>query len=164
MRRTKIVCTIGPASSSEKMIEGLIRAGMNVARLNFSHGDYASHRRVIRTIRKLERKLGTPIAILQDLPGPKIRIGAMAGDRVRLQTRGRLVLTTRKVLGSELAVPVNFPGLTHAVKKGDPILLGDGEIELEALQVGKQEVRCRIIVGGILGSLRTAASCCQAET
>ncbi|HSQ13996.1 MAG TPA: pyruvate kinase, partial [Candidatus Deferrimicrobium sp.] len=121
-------------------------------RLNFSHGDYASHRRVIRTIRRLERKLATPVAILQDLPGPKIRIGAMAGDRVRLQTRGRLVLTTRKVLGSELAVPVNFPGLAQAVKKGDPILLGDGEIELEALQVGKQEVNCRIVVGGILGS------------
>ncbi len=152
MRRTKIVCTIGPVSSSEKMIEGLIRAGMNVARLNFSHGDYASHRRVIRTIRKLERKLGMPVAILQDLPGPKIRIGAMAGDRVRLQTRGRLVLTTRKVTGTELAVSVSFPGLTHAVKKGDPILLGDGEIELEALQVSKQEVRCRIVVGGILGS------------
>jgi pyruvate kinase len=152
MRRTKIVCTIGPASSAEKMIEGLIRAGMNVARLNFSHGDYASHRRVIRTIRKLERKLATPVAILQDLPGPKIRIGAMAGDRVRLQTRGRLVLTTRKVLGSEHAVPVNFPGLADAVKKGDPILLGDGEIELEALQVGKNDIQCRIVVGGILGS------------
>ena len=134
------------------MIEGLIRAGMNVARLNFSHGDYGSHRRVIRTIRKLERKLVTPVAILQDLPGPKIRIGAIAGDRVRLQTRGRLVLTTRKILGNEHAVPVNFPGLAHAVKKGDPILLGDGEIELEALQVGKNEIQCRIIVGGILGS------------
>jgi len=152
MRRTKIVCTIGPASSSEKMIEGLIRSGMNVARLNFSHGDYASHRRVIRTIRKLERKLATPVAILQDLPGPKIRIGAMAGDRVRLQTRGRLVLTTRKLAGTEVAVSVSFPGLTRAVKKGDPILLGDGEIELEALQVGKNEIQCRIVVGGILGS------------
>jgi pyruvate kinase len=152
MRRTKIVCTIGPASSSNKMIEGLIRAGMNVARLNFSHGDHASHRRVIRKIRHLERKLDTPVAILQDLPGPKIRIGAMAGDRVRLQTRGRFVLTTRKVLGTELAVSVSFPGLTRAVKKGDPILLGDGEIELEALQVSKHEVKCRIVVGGILGS------------
>ncbi|HYJ17156.1 MAG TPA: pyruvate kinase [Candidatus Limnocylindria bacterium] len=152
MRRTKIVCTIGPASSAEKMIEGLIRAGMNVARLNFSHGGYTSHRRVIRTIRKLERKLATPVAILQDLPGPKIRIGAIAGDRVRLQTRGRLVLTTRKILGNEHAVPVDFSGLAHAVKKGDPILLGDGEIELEALQVGKNEIQCRIIVGGILGS------------
>jgi pyruvate kinase len=134
------------------MLEGLIRAGMNVARLNFSHGDYASHRRVIRKIRQLEHKLQRPIAILQDLPGPKIRIGAVAGDRVRLQTRHPFTLTNRKILGTELAVSVSFAGLITAVKKGDPILLGDGEIELEALQVGKREVKCRIIVGGILGS------------
>jgi len=152
MRKTKIVCTIGPATSSDKMIEGLMRAGMNVARLNFSHGDYNFHRRVIRKIRHLERKLGHPVAILQDLPGPKIRIGPVAGDRVRLQNRRPFVLTTRKILGTELAVSVSFSGLTRAIKKGDPILLGDGEIELEALQVGKQEVKCRIIVGGILGS------------
>jgi pyruvate kinase len=152
MRRTKIVCTIGPASSSEQILEGLIRAGMNVARLNFSHGDYAFHRGLIRKIRHLERKLDRQIAILQDLPGPKIRIGAVANDRVRLQTRQPFVLTTRKILGSELAVSVDFAGLTRTVKKGDPILLGDGEIELEALQVGKREVKCRIVVGGILGS------------
>ena len=152
MRRTKIVCTIGPASSSDRMLEGLIRAGMNVARLNFSHGDYASHRRVIRKLRQLERKLHKPVAILQDLPGPKIRIGPIAGDRVRLQTRHLYTLTSRKILGTELAVSVSFPGLTRAVRKGDPILLGDGEIELEALQVSTHEIKCRIIVGGILGS------------
>jgi len=152
MRRTKIVCTIGPASASDKMLEGLIRAGMNVARLNFSHGDHPSHRRVIRAIRRLEHKLGTPVAILQDLPGPKVRIGAVAGDRVRLHTRQFFTLTNRKIVGSEQAVCVSFPGLTRAVKKGDPILLGDGEIELEATHVGKDEIKCRIIVGGILGS------------
>ncbi|MGH7873103.1 MAG: pyruvate kinase [Candidatus Binatia bacterium] len=152
MRKTKIVCTIGPATSSDKMIEGLMRAGMNVARLNFSHGDYAFHRRVIHKIRQLERKLGSLVAILQDLPGPKIRIGAVAGDRVRLQTRHPFVLTTRKILGTELAVSVSFPHLTQVIKKGNLILLGDGEIELEALQVGKHEVKCRVIVGGILGS------------
>jgi pyruvate kinase len=134
------------------MLEALMRAGMNVARLNFSHGDYAFHRRIIRKLRQLERKLGQSVAILQDLPGPKIRIGAIAGDHVRLQNRRPFVLTTRKVLGSELAVSVNFAGLTRAVKKGDPILLGDGEIELEALQVSRQEVKCRIVVGGVLGS------------
>jgi pyruvate kinase len=152
MRRTKIVCTIGPASSSDKMLEGLMRAGMNVARLNFSHGDYPSHRRVIRKIRQFERKLGTPVAILQDLPGPKIRIGEVAGDRVRLHTRQPFTLTSKKILGSEQAVSVSFPGLTRAVKKGDPILLGDGEIELAAMQVSQHEVKCRITVGGILGS------------
>jgi len=152
MRRTKIVCTIGPVTASDKFLEGLIRAGMNVARLNFSHGDYAFHRRVIRKIRQLERKLNTPVAILQDLPGPKIRIGAVAGDHVRLQTQRPFVLTTRKILGTELAVSVNFAALTRTVKKGDPILLGDGEIELEAVQIGRDEVKCRIVVGGVLGS------------
>ncbi len=152
MRRTKIVCTIGPATSSDKMLEGLIRAGMDVARLNFSHGDHAFHRRIIRKIRQLERKLDRPVAILQDLPGPKIRIGPVAGDRVRLQTRRPFVLTTRKILGDESGVSVSYPGLTRAVKKGDPILLGDGEIELEALRVNGHDVKCRIVVGGILGS------------
>ena len=127
-RRAKIVCTIGPATSSDKMIEGLMRAGMNVARLNFSHGDYAFHRRVIHKIRQLERKLGSLVAILQDLPGPKIRIGAVAGDRVRLQTRHPFVLTTRKILGTELAVSVSFPHLTQVIKKGNLILLGDGVV------------------------------------
>lgn len=152
MRRTKIVCTIGPASSSEKILEGLIRAGMNVARLNFSHGDHDFHRGLIRAIRRLERRLGCQIAILQDLPGPKIRIGAVAGDRVQLQNRRPFTLTTKEITGSELGVSVSFPGLTQAVKRGDPILLGDGEIELEAVQVGKHEVKCRVVVGGVLGS------------
>lgn len=152
MRRTKIVCTIGPVTSSDKMLEGLVRAGMDVARLNFSHGDHPFHRRIIRKIRQLERKLDRPIAILQDLPGPKIRIGAVAGDHVRLQTRRPFVLTTRKILGDETAVSVSYPGLTQAVKKGDPILLGDGEIELEALQVKGHDVKCRVVVGGMLGS------------
>jgi pyruvate kinase len=152
MRRTKIVCTIGPASSSDKILAGLIRAGMNVARLNFSHGDHAFHRRLIRKIRRFERKLDRQVAILQDLPGPKIRIGAVAGERVRLQNKQPFVLTTKKIIGTDSAVSVNFAGLTRAVKTGDPILLGDGEIELEALQVGNHEIKCRIVVGGILGS------------
>lgn len=152
MRRTKIVCTIGPASSSEKILEALIRAGMNVARLNFSHGDYAFHRGLIRKIRRLERRLGCQVAILQDLPGPKIRIGAVAGDRVRLQNRRPFTLTTREMTGSESCASVSFPGLTKAVKRGDPILLGDGEIELETTEVGAHEVKCRVVVGGMLGS------------
>ncbi|MGE5817692.1 MAG: pyruvate kinase [Deltaproteobacteria bacterium] len=152
MRRTKIVCTIGPASVSDKVLTGLIESGMNVARLNFSHGDYEFHKKVIGKIRRIARRLDRPVAILQDLPGPKVRIGPVAENRVRLQARRPLVLTTRKILGSELAVAVNFKGLTRAVKKGDPILLGDGEIELEAIQISKHEVKCRIIVGGILGS------------
>ncbi len=152
MRRTKIVCTIGPASSSEKVLKGLIQAGMNVARLNFSHGDYSFHKGMIQKIREIARRLNVQVAILQDLPGPKIRIGEVADSRVRLQSRRPFVLTTRTILGSELAVSVNYPGLTTSIKPGDPILLGDGEIELEAVEIGKHDVKCKIIVGGILGS------------
>ncbi|HEU5463607.1 MAG TPA: pyruvate kinase, partial [Candidatus Binatia bacterium] len=104
MRRTKIVCTIGPASASDRVLEGLIRAGMDVARLNFSHGDHNFHRGLIRKIRHLERQLRRQIAVLQDLPGPKIRIGPVAGDRVRLQNRQPFVLTTKKILGTQAAV------------------------------------------------------------
>src|SRR5262252_6624122 len=142
MRRTKIVCTIGPASSSEQVLKKLIQAGMNVARLNFSHGDNAFHRRVIRTIRRLERKLDRPVAILQDLPGPKIRIGAIEGDHVRLRSRQTLVLTTREMVGNAEMISVNYQGLTSSVKNGDPILLGDGEIELEVVKAGKPNVTC----------------------
>src|SRR5438445_7442896 len=125
---------------------------MNVARLNFTHRVYSFHKRMIQKIRQIARRLDTPVAILQDLPGPKVRIGEVAENRVRLQSRRPFVLTTRKILGSELAVSVNYPGLTRALKKGDPILLGDGEIELEAVEIGTNEVKCRIVVGGILGS------------
>jgi pyruvate kinase len=152
MRRTKIVCTIGPASASEKILRQLILAGMNGARLNLSHGDYASHRRVIRIIRRLERKLDRPVAILQDLPGPKIRIGAVEGNHVRLQSRRPFVLTTRELVGNQEKISVNYKALTRSVKPGDPILLGDGEIELEVVKVGNHSVTCRVVVGGILGS------------
>ena len=117
MRRTKIVCTIGPASASEKVLKQLIQTGMDVARLNFSHGDYAFHRRIIRMIRRLERRLDRPVAILQDLPGPKIRIGAVEGNHVRLQTRRSFVLTTREMVGNEEMVSVNYPGLTEVGEK-----------------------------------------------
>jgi pyruvate kinase len=152
MRRTKIVCTIGPASESEKVLTGLIQSGMDVARLNFSHGDYAFHEKMIQRIRRIARRLGKPVAILQDLQGPKIRIGAIAGDHARLQTGRQFVLTTRKVLGDQRIVSVNFKRLDRAIKKGERVLLGDGEIELEAVRVKPAEVVCRIIVGGLLSS------------
>src|SRR5262245_63985864 len=114
MRRTQIVCSIGPASASENILKKLIQTGMNVARLNFSHGDYAFHRRTIRMIRRLERKLDRPVAILQDLPGPKIRIGAVEGNHVRLRSRQTLVLTTREMDGNEELISVHYQGLASS--------------------------------------------------
>jgi len=152
MRRTKIVCTIGPASESEKVIRGLIQSGMDVARLNFSHGNYATHQRTIRTIRRIARRLDKPVALLQDLPGPKIRVGPIEGNRVTLQTGKPFALTTRKILGNHQMVSVSYRDFPQSVKKGDPILLGDGEIELEVLKRNSAGVTCKITVGGALSS------------
>jgi pyruvate kinase len=152
LRRTKIVCTIGPASGSENILRRMIQAGMNVVRLNFSHGDHAFHASIIRTIRRTARRLGQPVAILQDLQGPKVRVGAIAGGRAMLRTGRRITLTSRKLLGDSEIVSVDYPRLSRAVKKGDPIFLGDGEIELQALRVGADTVECRVVVGGTLAA------------
>ena len=152
MRRTKIVCTIGPASASEKVLRSLIQAGVDVARLNFSHGDYAFHERMIRTIRKIAQRLDKPVAILQDLPGPKIRVGSIEGSRVRLRTGHPVVLTSREVTGNSQIISVGYKNFPRYVKKGDLILLGDGEIELEAVRAGQKEIACKVTVGGVLSS------------
>jgi len=152
VRRTKIICTIGPASESEKVIRRMIRGGMDVARLNFSHGSFSSHKRIITLVRQAARQLGKPVAILQDLPGPKLRIGPMEGDRARLRAGKPIILTARQVIGNEEIVSVEYRMFTGSVKRGDTILLGDGEIELQAQRVTGTEVYCKVIVGGLLGS------------
>ena len=152
VRRTKIICTIGPASESEKVIRRMIRGGMDVARLNFSHGSFSSHKRIITLVRRAARQLGKPVAILQDLPGPKLRIGPVEGDRVRLRAGKPITLTARQAIGNEEIVSVEHRMFTGSVKRGDTILLGDGEIELQAQRVTGTEVYCKVIVGGLLGS------------
>ena len=125
---------------------------MDVARLNFSHGDYAFHQRTINRIRQIAQRLKRPVAILQDLQGPKIRVGPIEGDRAGLQAGRRFVLTTRKVLGNHEIVSVNYQRLQRVIKKGDRILLGDGEIELEAVSFKAEEIACKIMAGGALSS------------
>src|SRR5688572_8307346 len=114
--RTKIVCTIGPASRSPKALEQLIRAGMDVARLNFSHGTQAEHLEVITAVRRISEDLGRPVAILQDLAGLKIRIGEVASGAVTLESGAPFTLTTRQVLGSRLEVSVRYPHLIQDVQ------------------------------------------------
>ncbi|HKA34513.1 MAG TPA: pyruvate kinase, partial [Candidatus Binatia bacterium] len=152
MRRTKIVCTIGPASESEKTLSALIQAGMDVARLNFSHGDYRFHASMIERIRRIARRLDRNVAILQDLQGPKIRVGEIAGGQTQLRSGRRVTLTSRHIVGGSALVPVAYRRLDRIVKKGDRILMGDGEIELEALRARRGEVDCRVVVGGALGA------------
>jgi len=152
MARTKIVCTIGPASRSPETLEQLIRAGMDVARLNFSHGTQTEHLEVITTVRRIAERLGKSIAILQDLAGLKIRIGEIASGAVMLEAGAPFTLTTRQVLGSRQEVFVDYPHLTEDVQRGDRLLLSDGDLELEVIGTTGEDVHCRVITGGTLAS------------
>ena len=152
MRRTKIVCTIGPASQAPEMLERLVEAGMDVARLNFSHGTHEGHGRVMQTIRQIEERRGRPVAVLQDLAGVKLRIGEIAGGTVTLEAGVPFVLTTRRVPGDAREVSIEHPDLTRSVRPGDRILLADGDLELAVVETTPDEIRCRVIVGGPLSS------------
>jgi pyruvate kinase len=151
-RRTKIVCTIGPACDSEEMITKLVTAGMNVARVNFSHGTHEYHRKVIHRIKAVRKALNKPVAILQDLQGPKIRIGLIRDASVELKAGREFILTTENVPGDEHRVSVSLKTLPQEVSKGDPILLADGNIELRVEKIAGSEIYCRVIVGGQLSS------------
>lgn len=149
-RKTKIVCTIGPASSSKEVLKKLVRAGMDVARLNLSHGSHETHRRAMETIRSVSRQVGRPVAILLDLQGPKIRTGELLGGEMELKPRQELILTARKVLGKEGVVHVGYTGIARALSRGQQVLLDDGNLELEVLSTNDTDVVCRVVRGGIL--------------
>jgi pyruvate kinase len=151
MRRTKIVATIGPATSSKEQITALIKAGMNVARLNFSHGTHEEHAERIRLIREVADELTLPIAILQDLQGPKIRTGPLKGAApIMLQAGERLVITTRDVIGEPGLISTTYDLLPGDVKAGDRLLLSDGLIELRCLSSSADEVVTEVVSGGML--------------
>lgn len=152
MPRAKIVCTIGPASDSPEILERLVREGMNVARLNFSHGTHEEHARTIRLIREIADRLGVPIAILQDLAGIKLRLGEIAGGPVRVPTGSEITLTSRVVPGDAREVTVAYPDLPRSVRPGDTLLLADGDLELQALTGTETDIVCRVVAGGMLSS------------
>lgn len=152
MARAKIICTLGPASRDEQTIRGLIVAGMNVARLNFSHGDHEDKKEIIATIRRLSDEICVPIAILGDLAGPKIRVGEMENGCVNLEAGGEMTITTNEVTGTASLVSTTYPNLVSDVEKGNRILLDDGNIELEVTEVRPEEVKTRVVVGGNLKS------------
>jgi len=150
--KTKIVCTIGPASNSPERMEQLIQAGMNVARINFSHGDFTVHRTVIEKLRAAALAADKRLAILADLPGPKIRIGQLAREPIELHAGDDFILTTRDVAGDERRVSVTLPRLPQAVKPGDTLFLNDGFIQIEVKGVAGTEITCRVLAGGELRS------------
>jgi pyruvate kinase len=150
--KTKIVCTIGPASESPEIMKQMIEAGMNIARLNFSYGDFATHKRVIEHLRAASAAAGRRVTLMADLPGPKMRIGMIAPEPVELKPGDTFTLTTDSVIGDGSRASVSFPRLPSTVKPGDALYLNDGFIELEVAEVRKNDVICKIRVGGELRS------------
>ena len=150
--KTKIIATIGPASNDRKTIENLIKAGMSVARLNFSHGTFEEHAKVIQHIREASRKLGRRVAILGDLPGVKIRVGKLLGGKVELRRNQTVTLTVKDVDGMEGLIPVEFSSFPRLVSPGDIIYLSDGFIVLRVVKVTDKDVICKVVVGGTLYS------------
>lgn len=152
MRRSKIVCTIGPATDDVAMIKKLLLAGMNVARLNFSHGTHAEHERRARAVRQAAAETGINVAIMLDTKGPEIRLGYFKEEPVFLEENATVTLTTETILGDRERIPVTYTGLPADVKEGDAILIADGLIELKVLSTTPTEVLCRVINGGKLTS------------
>lgn len=149
-RRAKIVATIGPATSSKEALEKAIRAGMNVARLNFSHGSHEDHLKVIQWLRQLSKDLQAPVTILQDLQGPKIRVGKFENGKIQLSVGEVVTITIEPILGKQGLIPSDFKELPLACKTGTHIFLDDGLLELEVLEVRGGEVIAKVLFGGIL--------------
>ncbi len=151
MRKTKIICTIGPASSEVGMLQEMMRRGMNVARLNFSHGTHSEHKQRMDTIRAAAQELGAIVAIMLDTKGPEIRTGTLKNGKINLQTGDIFTLTTEEVEGDEERVQISYAHLPEEIKKGDCILLADGLISLRVKETTATEICCRVVNGGELG-------------
>lgn len=150
MRKTKIICTMGPACDSIDILKDLIRAGMNVARLNMAHGDLAEHAGRIRKIRQAGQEKGQYVPIMLDIKGPEVRIGPLKKTAVVLESGAEFVLTTKEMLGDEHCVSVNYTELPQVVDPGAIILIDDGLIELTVMDVEAERVKCKVVTGGVL--------------
>jgi len=148
IKKTKIVATIGPATSSEEMLKKLLKAGLNIVRLNFSHGDFKEHQEKVDNFRLAMLATGMPGAIMQDLSGPKIRLGEFSTERVTLKAGNNITITTDKIVGDETKVSINYPMFAKEVKAGDQIMVDDGKKKFEVISVKGNDVLCKIIVGG----------------
>ena len=150
--KTKIVCTIGPASDSQEAVEQMIHAGMNIVRLNFSHGDFTGHKEKIEKIRAASQASGRRVAIMADLPGPKMRIGQLDLEPLELESGKLFTLTTEEIIGGADRVSVSFSNLPQRVRPGDKLFLNDGFIQIDVLNVQANDVQCKVVVGGELRS------------
>ncbi len=152
MRKTKIVCTLGPASRDEKTLTELIKAGMNVARLNFSHGDHEYHKEMIDTVKSVREKLNAPVAILLDTKGPEIRLGMFENGKVVLNDGDKFTLTSDEVLGNEKIASMSYKDLPSQLAEGNVILINDGNVRLIVDNVDGNNINCTVVNGGEIGN------------
>ena len=153
MRKTKIVCTLGPAVDDVQTLTRVCAAGMNVARFNFSHGDYSEQQKRIDLFKSIRDELDLPIAMMLDTKGPEIRIGAFKDNEVYLEDNSIFVLSNRECLGDKEHVYVNYPTLYSEVEEGATILINDGLIELKVLEIEGKDIKCKVIHGGKLTNM-----------
>ena len=147
-RKTKIICTLGPSSSDEKTVAALINAGMNVARLNFSHNTHENHKKVIDTVKKVREKMKAPVAIMLDTKGPEIRLGLFENGSAVLKDGSTFTLTSETVMGNESIASISYADLPSAVEKGTTILIDDGKIRLTVLETDQKTIKCAVVDGG----------------
>ena len=155
MRKTKIVCTLGPACSDEATVTAMCKAGMNVARLNFSHNTHEDHKKRIDLVKKVREKLGLPIAILLDTKGPEYRIKTFKNGKITLKEGDSFTFTADEIEGDEKRVSINYKGLPNDLKKGDKILLNNGLLSFEVVSTTNTDVNCKVIVGGELSDRKS---------
>ncbi len=152
-RKTKIVATIGPTSSSKEVLKAMIAEGLNVVRLNFSHGTHADHEAVVKAVREIDAELGINTSLLADLQGPKLRVGEMENNGVMLETGSTVIITTEKQIGTAQHIYTNYISFPADVKAGERVLMDDGKLVVRILETdGKKEVKCEVLQGGILSS------------
>ncbi|MDD7675689.1 MAG: pyruvate kinase, partial [Eubacteriales bacterium] len=155
MKKTKIICTIGPACEDEKVLEGMMRAGMNVARFNFSHGTHEEHKRKMDTVKRVRDRLGLPVAIMLDTKGPEYRIRTFKNGRVTLKEGDTFTFTTRQIVGDNTCVAVSYANLPAELSAGDPILLNNGLIEFRVESTTDTDVITKVIIGGELSDRKS---------
>ena len=155
MRKTKIVCTIGPASADKDILKEMCLAGMNVARINFSHGSHAEHLSKIKMIKEVREELSLPIAILLDTKGPEYRINRFKNKKAEVKEGDRFTFTTREIVGDETCVSVNYEDIAKDLEKGDEILVCDGLMKFKVIKTTKTDVVCECVVGGVMSDKKS---------
>lgn len=155
MKKTKIICTLGPSSDTEEVLTKMIQAGMNVARLNFSHGTHEEHLQKMNTVKKVRDKLHVPLPILLDTKGPEFRIGTFKDGKITLHAGDEFTFTTEDIEGDDKRVSVSFKGICEQMNAGDKILLNNGLIIFEVIKVNKPDVLCKTVVGGVLSNRKS---------